>query len=53
MNKIEVSHDTQPENEIIINGVWCDIGSHKVSEDMLVAIAADAAVCEACYDHYN
>lgn len=53
MKKIEVKHDLYPINEVIINAVWCDIGSHKVSEDDLVAIAADATVCEGCYDHYN
>jgi hypothetical protein len=50
---LKVTHDVQPENEVIINAVWCDIGSHNVSEDMLVAIAADATVCEGCYDHCN
>jgi hypothetical protein len=52
MNLI-VKHEAQPEHEVIINAVWCDIGSHKVSEDRLVTIAADATVCEDCYDHYN
>lgn len=51
--KLKVIHDMFPENEVIINAVWCDIGSHKVSEDDLVAIAGDATVCEGCYDHYN
>jgi hypothetical protein len=53
MKTIEVTHDAQPENEIIINAVWCDIGSHKAPEDMLVTIAADAAVCEIVNEHYN
>lgn len=50
---LKVKHDLFPENEAVINAVWCDIGSHKVSEDDLVIIAGDAAVCSACYDHYN
>lgn len=51
--KLKVFHGYgSQENEVIINGVWCDIGSHKVSEDSLVTVAADATVCDDCYDHY-
>jgi hypothetical protein len=56
MKKIEVKHDAQPENEVIINAVWCDIGSHKVRETemrQINSILFDASVCEDCYDHYN
>jgi hypothetical protein len=30
--KLIVKHEAQPEHEVIINAVWCDIGSHKISE---------------------
>ena len=54
--KLQVTHDRYPENEVVINGVWCDIGSHMVNEnDMRQAssVLFDANVCEGCYDHYN
>lgn len=54
--KLPVKHDVSPENEIAINPVWCDIGSHKVSEWQMQgssSILFDAAVCEDCYEHYN
>lgn len=53
MNRLEVQHDRFPENEIVINGVWCDIGSHKVREDELVRMNVDATCCEGCYDNFN
>lgn len=49
---LQVKHDVSPENEIAINPVWCDIGSHKVSETLIRSVA-DVAVCEDCYDHYT
>lgn len=49
--KLDVQHDTS-ENEVIINAVWCDIGSHKVREDEM-RFVGDAAVCDGCYDHYT
>ena len=50
--KLEVKHDRSPENEVVINGVWCDVGSHKVREDELVHmnVAIDASCCESCYE---
>lgn len=49
-----VMHDLYPENEVVINGVWCDIGRHIVSEGEIVSINNnDAAVCEGCYEHHN
>lgn len=50
--KLSVKSD-MTEYEVVINAVWCDIGSHKVSEDDLVGMAADVSVCQGCYDHYN
>lgn len=53
---VKVRHDISPENEIVINGVWCDIGSHMVREDELhrnSSILFDASVCEGCYEHYT
>jgi hypothetical protein len=52
MKKLEVKHDQFPENEVIINGVWCDIGGHKVHEDEM-RFSEDASVCNECHDHFN
>jgi hypothetical protein len=51
--KLDVKHDHFPENEVVINGVWCDIGSHKVSENDLHNNSSDASVCEDCWEHFN
>ena len=50
--RLTVTHDQFPENEIVINGVWCDIGSHKVREEEM-RFSEDAAVCHDCHDHFN
>lgn len=51
--KLLVQHDTHEyEVDLKINPVWCDIGSHYVSEWQLVPLRVDAAVCEPCYEHY-
>lgn len=52
MTTLQVKHDRFPENEVAINPMWCDIGSHKVSENRIIS-KFDVAVCEDCYDHYN
>lgn len=49
--KLAVRHDTS-EKEIIINGVWCDIGGHKVHEDEM-RFSEDASVCFDCYDAFT
>jgi hypothetical protein len=51
--KLEVKHDQFPENEIIINAVWCDIGGHKVYEDEMRYGPYDASICFDCYDHFT
>lgn len=53
--KIEVKHDQFPTNDVVINPVWCDIGSHMVSEEEMAYTGPmiDASVCQGCYDHYN
>jgi hypothetical protein len=51
---LKVQHDRFPENELIINAVWCDVGSHKAREDEMRYMGEDGvAVCEGCYEHYN
>lgn len=37
--------------EVAINPVWCDIGSHKVSEDRIIS-KYEVAICEDCHSHY-
>jgi len=52
--RLQVKHDTKERRiELIINPVWCDIGSHYVSEDFMRWGAWDASVCEDCYDHFT
>ncbi len=51
--KLKVTHDISPENEIIVNSVWCDIGGHKVHEDEMRFGPSDASVCYECYDHFT
>ncbi len=47
--KLPVKSDKH-EYEVVINGVWCDIGSHNVSEDQ-IRFMYDVSVCENCYEH--
>ena len=53
MKKLEVKNAAFPENEIIINAVWCDIGSHKVHEYEMRHGSWDANVCNDCYEHFT
>lgn len=52
LHSLKVRHDQSPENEIIINAVWCDIGGHKAHEDEM-RFSEDASVCYECYDHFT
>lgn len=51
---MQVTHDTQLENEILLNAhYWCDIGGHKVPEWMLQNTSVDAQMCTDCFDSFT
>jgi len=51
---LKVTHDVQPENEILINAhYWCDIGNHKVPEWMLQNTRTDVQMCTDCWNNFT
>lgn len=50
--RLDVTHDIQPENDVAINPVWCDIGGHQVSEWEIRSIG-DTECCEDCFEYFN